>query len=513
VRPGAEARRESPEVHDAVRRAVRAVLLESPVYSNAGAEDRRALAGKLVSVGLVAARMLEEDDKLTREIRERAPDAVAPSPSPPLATAQSVPIATAQDASDQLGMRAVSSAAQTVRNLRDSIAFPEFVQSLITGTFQAILTSSTVQIGSLGELLDNVAASADDFNQTMPDGDVRSWATQRFTFLVMSEGTVAMRDPEGDLHQYDAQLKAALSASDDEVSGIDSSDIEGTLLPLVRRKMGRDRQGVLATLVQMGLQRIVVDEGRLEASMDLRVDAQSMSQQDTQALDTLAVNAGASGSFGFGPWGASIQASTSVGRVRSDHQYTAEQIAARAGLRSSVQLAFRTEQVPLDRMVDSRARVRISQNARVPDVSEHSILDGTQSISGAVQQSQIPTAPTAPPIPQSPDSVRLAQQGEQALARIRQPPAGTTTPPPPSSVTPPATTGTTPATTGTTPATTGTTPATTATAPRPPAPGTAPVAPPPTPVAPTPAAPATVPAVRPAVPVAAPPVAPPATRP
>jgi hypothetical protein len=58
----AEARRESPEVHDAVRRAVRAILLESPVYSNASAEDRKTLAGKLVNVGLVAARMLEEDD-------------------------------------------------------------------------------------------------------------------------------------------------------------------------------------------------------------------------------------------------------------------------------------------------------------------------------------------------------------------------------------------------------------------------------------------------------------------
>jgi hypothetical protein len=440
VSPQAAVRRESPELHDAVRRAVRAVLLESPVFSSANADERKALAGKLVRVGLVAARMLEEDDRLTREIGERSPvggtdacagagpeaapddepEAADAAPSPPLATAQSVPIARAQDASDQLGMRAVSAAAQTVRNLRDSIAFPEFVQSLITGTFQAILTSSTVQLGSLGELLDNVSASGDDFNQTIQDNDVRSWATQRFSFLTISEGTVGMRDPEHDLHEYDAQLKSALSASDAEVSGIDGSDIEGTLLPLVRRKMGRDRQGILATLVQMGLQRIVVDEGRLEASMDLRVDAQSMSQEDKQAIDTLAVNAGASGSFGFGPWGASIQASTAVGRVRSDHQYTAEQIAARAGLRSSVQLAFRTEQVPLDRMADQRARVRISQNARVPDVSERSILDGTQNISAAFQPNQIPSAPTAPAIPQSPDAVRQQQAGEQELAKIRQ---------------------------------------------------------------------------------------------
>jgi hypothetical protein len=371
------------DTHDAVRRAVRAMLLESPAYVAADPGERKTIANKLVNVGMVAARMLETDDQLTKQIAERPP------------------VAEGLDASDQLGMRAVNSAGATVRNLRDSIAFPEFVQSLITGTFQAILTSSTMQLGALGELLDNVAASASDFEATIGDNDVRSWAVQRFPFLRLTDGTVGMTDPEADIHEHDAQLKAALSASDDEVGSVDGSDIESTLLPLVRRKMGRDRQSVLATLVQMGLQRIVVDDGRLEASMDLRVDASSSSQEDNQALDSLGVTAGASGSFGVGPWGASVQASTSIGRVRSDHQLTNEQIAARAGLRSSVQLAFRTEQVPLDRMADQNARVRIAQNARVPDVADHSILETAPSISGSPSL-QAPTVPAAPTIPQRP---------------------------------------------------------------------------------------------------------------
>ncbi|MEO8553549.1 MAG: hypothetical protein ABI678_26425, partial [Kofleriaceae bacterium] len=331
----------APDVHAAVRHAVRAMLVESPAFTAAPPEERKQIANKLVNVGLVAARMLEKDDQLTREISERP-----------------APVARGLDASDQLGMAAVNAAGRTVRNLRDSIAFPEFVQSLITGTFQAILTSSTMQLGSLGELLDNVSASSTDFESTIPDNDVRSWAVQRFSFLRLVEGTVGMANQEADIHQYDAQLKAALSASDSDVGGIGGSDLESSLLPLVRRKMGRDRQGILATLVQMGLQRIVVDDGRLEASMDLRVDAQSNSQEDQQALDSLGITAGASGSFGVGPWGASVQASTAIGRVRSDHQQTQEQIAARAALRSSVQLAFRTEQVPLDRMADAGARVR-----------------------------------------------------------------------------------------------------------------------------------------------------------
>ena len=309
--------------HVAVRRAVRAMLLESPAYAAAAPEERKSIANKLVNVGMVAARMLESDQHLTKQIAERPP------------------VAEALDASDQLGMRAVNSAAQTVRNLRDSIAFPEFVQSLITGTFQAILTSTTMQLGSLGELLDNVSASATDFESTIPDGDVAHLGRAALPVPSPHRRHGRHGGSRGRIHQFDAQLKGALSASDAEVSGIDGSDIESTLLPLVRRKMGRDRQGILATMVQMGLQRIVVDDGRLEASMDLRVDAASSSQEDKQALDSLGVTAGASGSFGVGPWGASVQASTSIGRVRSDHQLTNEQIrrARRCGRRCSSRFA------------------------------------------------------------------------------------------------------------------------------------------------------------------------------
>ncbi|MCW5807151.1 MAG: hypothetical protein KIT31_32645, partial [Deltaproteobacteria bacterium] len=355
--------RESREVRDAVRASVRTLLEETPAYAQVPADQRRALAHKLVNVGLVAARLAEHDDRLTRSLGQASP-----------AQAQ-VPLAHAQTASDQLGMAAVKQAGATVQNLKDSIGFPEFVQSLITGTFQAILTSSTAQLGSLGEMLDSVSASAEEFDASVPDGEVRMWAVRRFPFLTLVEGQVVMRDPDANIFDYQAQLTGALSASADEVAGVDGSDLESTLLPLVRRKIGRDKQGILATLIQMGMQRIVVDEGQLEASMDLRVDAQSASQEQQAALDSLAVSAGAAANMSFGPVGASAYASTSVGRVRSDVQQTQEQIAARAGLRSRVQLAFRTEQVPLDRMANERARVRIAQNARVPDVAEKSILE------------------------------------------------------------------------------------------------------------------------------------------
>src|SRR5262249_54171308 len=148
-----------------------------------------------------------------------------------------------------------------------------------------------------------------------------------------------------DLEQQAGALRSALGASADEVSGIDGGDLESTLIPLVKRKVGRSRHANLATMVQLGMQRIVVDEGRLHASMELRVDTSSVSQQMKAQRDDWRVNAGASGSFGAGAWGASASVNTSIGKVQSDTQFTKEQLESRAALRSSVDLAFRTEQI------------------------------------------------------------------------------------------------------------------------------------------------------------------------
>src|SRR5262249_38113599 len=138
------------------------------------------------------------------------------------------------------------------------------------------------------------------------------------------------------------------------------------LLPLARRKMVRDRQGILATMTQMGLSRVVVDQGKLHASMDMRVDTKSVSEEDKSSRSEFKLNAGASGSVGMGFWGASAYVNTSYATVESDRQKTKEEIALHAGLRSSVDLTFRTEKVPLDRMAGPDARAQLDARARVP---------------------------------------------------------------------------------------------------------------------------------------------------
>src|SRR6185436_197404 len=117
----------------------------------------------------------------------------------------------------------------------------------------------------------------------------------------------------------------------------------------------------------------------------------SLSEEDKRSRSEFGIEAKASGSFGVGAWGASASVGTSFSQVNSDQQYTKEEIDARAGLRSSVDLAFRTEQIPLDRMADSKARVKLDLNARVPaNVSEGPSMISSEKNVGIV------AAPTHP---------------------------------------------------------------------------------------------------------------------
>src|SRR5262249_55881559 len=163
-------------------------------------------------------------------------------------------------------------------------------------------------------------------------------------------------------------------------------------------KMAQDKQTTLATMMQMGLQRIVVDEGRIHASMDLRVDAQSASAEAKAQRDDWRFNAAASGGFGNGLWSAQASASTSIGQVKSDAQLTNEQIGVRAGLRSSVDLAFRTDQVPLDKVASRSARAHLDNAARSVDVGgDKSILTPIPSNFAAPSLDVTPQQASPPP--------------------------------------------------------------------------------------------------------------------
>ncbi len=423
----------SPEVVAAVRRSVRGVLERAPGFQDSPPEQRRALAHSLVRVALAGAKLVQDEADEDRRI------AAVQTRGAPLAEAASMVGDRAEElqanaqrrAQDAPGgdykagvptnFNAADAAGKAIQDIKNAIDFPTYVSSLISGVFRAITESSIKQVESLIDLLDHVSQPAEDFAAAEIATDAAAvWAAARFPFLTAGDGALTVRG-DADLSDHKPEIKRALAATDAEVDAIDDSDLVNTLLPLVRRKLGRDRQGMLATLIQLGLQRVVVDDGRLHASMDMRVDTRSALQRSVQDRQDLAIKARASASMSGLGWGAKASFGTDFASVHSDNQLTKEEIDTRAGLRSTVDLAFRTEQVPLDRLADKEARVKLDKAARVPaDVSATSTLDTAPAI-GVVGQSSVlkdmkemEPPSTSPPVPAIPGAPAVAPPAKPA---------------------------------------------------------------------------------------------------
>jgi hypothetical protein len=99
----------------------------------------------------------------------------------------------------------------------------------------------------------------------------------------------------------EAALRATLGLGEDE--SVSGADPESGLVLLVRRNLARQRQQMLATMVMLGMQRIVVESGRLNAAMRFHIDTRSAAASDRGSTFDWHNTLQAGMSFGVGPWG------------------------------------------------------------------------------------------------------------------------------------------------------------------------------------------------------------------
>lgn len=382
-----------------VRAAVRDALTHEGAHASVGEEERRAIAQALVRIAH-AANLLDDEARNAPERR----------------------MARAMSAETEYGGSAVANMADTARRTLQAISFPRFVAELIQGVFRAMVETNQVQLQQYLELIRGVSQSLDGFASLSGDSDdpAKRWLADRFpaSFAIEEpdpadfdpdEGPEPIRlVPQGSAPSADA-IRAALGTEAD--AEVPSSPEE--LVGFVKRSLARNRQGMLATMIQMGMQRIVIDAGRIHASMRFHIDATSAAaEQAHTGLDTRhSISASASG--GFGLWSASASASSTIGYVRTTDTQTEERTNASADLNSSVELQFRTDQVPLDRLASQQTVERLRLNTLNPEremqianETDRARITANQAVDTArasrARTELAPAAPAAPPAPPAP---------------------------------------------------------------------------------------------------------------
>jgi hypothetical protein len=231
-------------------------------------------------------------------------------------------------------------------------------------------------------LLNNVAATTEGFaDLNLAPDRARAWLVEQFpTSFEISGSSGDSRSGFNDQPEPQdttVQLRSGASMPSEEAlrtalglqptESVSTGDPERTLVPLVRRYLARNRQEMLGTLVQMGMQRIVIDSGRINAAMRFHIDTRSAAESDTGSRFDLTNRINASGSFGVGPWGASASIQNTIGYVSTQQTRTTEELNTDLELNSSVELNFRSDYIPLNRLASSTQAQQITAHSRNPE--------------------------------------------------------------------------------------------------------------------------------------------------
>ncbi|MEQ1568417.1 MAG: hypothetical protein ABMA64_22465, partial [Myxococcota bacterium] len=245
----------------------------------------------------------------------------------------------------------------------DGIDFPAFVAGLIQGTFQAIVDATVQQVREYANLVASLAKTIDQFtaDHVSPNQARDQLAERHPRELVLDlprpgedrQPKIApRRGAEGTTPEWLADYGLAGSALDPEL-------VDGALVEAARRRVGEQRMQHLATLVLLGLNRIVVQDGQIRA----RLQFHAVAREKVSAEVAAQLGGQQSGIAGRD---ASMQAalSTMVTTVQANAQ-TEDTI--KADLLGEVQIKFRTETFDINRFADAELVSRITRHAKRPD--------------------------------------------------------------------------------------------------------------------------------------------------
>ena len=160
---------------------------------------------------------------------------------------------------------------QFVRLVKE-VDFPAFVGGLIDNVFKSIVTSSIEQMRAYAELVANVAKSAADYmNENIGIGQGRDYLADRFPDLLDLEagenGQSRMRIKAEDGEAALAEIHNTMGMTGEPLTEIDDDEQELRLVNAARLTMAKSRQQLLASMVMLGINRIVVTDGSIVAKV------------------------------------------------------------------------------------------------------------------------------------------------------------------------------------------------------------------------------------------------------
>jgi hypothetical protein len=414
----------SPEAEgrlDEVRRQVRTLLEKSPAFLELPPEKQREIARHTVDVCNYLA----------------APEGI---PGSQIARAQARALDRASQGSAEEGVfraQAAREGAAAAGALLQNVNFPDFVSQLIQGVFHSIVQSSIEQMEAYGRLVQSVAMTLNQFrDENVSANQGRDHLVEQFPDLFRldidtgedgDQPRIRLRDGVDE----DAALKrvSSLPYEGGPPDSLDDESIEEKLVPAARTQLATSRQQLLATMVLMGINRIIVTDGRIAAKVMFDFQARDnmkwarsatkfdydknrmkttsegeyeSERQASEAKTTWTKDEGYSHDRRDGGYYAKGQyksVSEPVLTLASATQATTDAaLQTKASLSGQVEVNFKSETFPLEKMADSFQIGRIQDAARPGQArAVGGATKPTGEAAGAPGTSAPPPGTTVPP--------------------------------------------------------------------------------------------------------------------
>jgi hypothetical protein len=232
---------------------------------------------------------------------------------------------------------------QSFKELVDSVDFPKFVSDLLKAVFDANLKVMKQQTDTYIKLMKEATKSASEFIAKVKDDETfgRLAENKSDKYNVTTE-----KGPDG-------QTKLALTNPDGEKHDLDDAEVKKDILE-EKINMAKEHRAALREVLLMGVTRLVVEKGQIEAGVDFSIKAtrQSTAHHDDQNINVATVSQSfdspLGGLFG-GPSGSFEDTNTNI-QVNTSDKKASDDLSAT--LHGKVNIQFKTDYFKLDHFAE-----------------------------------------------------------------------------------------------------------------------------------------------------------------
>ncbi len=311
-----------PQIKERARATAREVLSGSDVFKAMSLDDQKSIYLSLVQ------------DQMTKEMSRYGL-------SQPMAT----------DSGKQMGYKGYDPGFQgdtkAFNELVDSVDFPKFVADLLKAVFDANISVMKAQTDSYIKLMKEATKSTADFIKKVKDDD---------TFAKLAESRSDQYNVMSE-KQPDGSSKLVLTNPEGDKHDVEDSEVKRHILE-AKINMAKEHRAALREVLLMGVTRLVVEKGEIEAGVEFSIKAnrESKAHHDDQNINTTSVNleygGGLMGAIFGGPSGSVNMTNTNIQVNTSDKKATDD---LSATLKGKVNIKFKTDYFKLDNFANMYA--------------------------------------------------------------------------------------------------------------------------------------------------------------